>query len=97
MMTPTMRRNRSRCREPASSDGKAESVSYWMLTSMLLNEVQKQARENQRQAEQIRILTEQINTLKKKDAQIDALAERMNTLERQARRARPEHLASAMR
>ena len=27
------------------ADGKAESVSYWMLTSMLLNELQKQAAE----------------------------------------------------
>jgi len=78
-------------------DGKVEGVRYELLPAMLLNEVQRQARENQRQAEQIRILTEQINALKRKDAQIDALAERMNALERQVRLARPEHLASAMR
>jgi polyhydroxyalkanoate synthesis regulator phasin len=78
-------------------DGKVEGVRYELLPAMLLNEVQKQAKENQRQAEQIRILTKQIDSLKKKDAQVDALAERMNALERQARLARPEHLASAMR
>jgi hypothetical protein len=92
-------------------DGKVEGVRYELLPALLLNEVQKQAKENQRQAEQIRILTEQaerkdgqiasqqkqIDALKKKDAQIDALAERMNALERQARLAKPEHLASAMR
>ncbi len=93
------------------ADGKVESVSYWKLTSMLLNEVQKQTKENQRRAEQIGILTaqaerkddqiasqqKQIDALKKKNAQIDALAERMNILEQQVRLARPEHLASAMR
>jgi len=72
------------------ADGKVESVSYWMLTSMLLNELQRQAKENKR-------LVEQVVALKKRDAQIDALAERMNVLERQARLARPEHLVSAMR
>jgi hypothetical protein len=35
--------------------------------------------------------------LERKDAQIDALVERVNALERQARGALPEHLASAMR
>jgi polyhydroxyalkanoate synthesis regulator phasin len=86
------------------ADGKVESVSYWMLTSMLLNEAQKQAKEAKRKDAQIAALQrqifsqlQQINILKKKEAQIDALAERMNALERQARRARPEHLVSAMR
>ncbi|MGA6971123.1 MAG: hypothetical protein WBY93_05795 [Candidatus Binatus sp.] len=79
------------------ADGNAETVEYQVLPAMLLNEVQKQAKENQRQAGQIRVLTRQINALKKKDAQIDALAQRMNALERQARLATPEHLASAMR
>jgi hypothetical protein len=32
------------------ADGKVETVRYSMLTSMLLNELQKQARENERQA-----------------------------------------------
>jgi len=72
------------------ADGKAETVAYQVLPALLLNEVQKLAKENQR-------LLEQVAALKKKDAQIDALAERINALERQARRARPEHLASAMR
>jgi len=92
------------------ADGKVETVRYSMLTSMLLNEVQRQAKENQRQGQQIRILAaeaerkddqiasqqKQIDALRKEDAQIDALAERMNALERQARLARPEHLVSAM-
>jgi hypothetical protein len=99
-------------------DGKIEGVLYESLPALLLNEVQKVARENKRQADQTRTITAQverkdariasmqnqiasqqgqIEALKKKDTQIDALAERMNALERQARLARPEHLASAMR
>ena len=93
------------------ADGKVDTVLYDQLPAMLLNEVQKQARENQQQAKQIATLTaqaerkddqiasqrKQIDELKKKDAQIDALAERMNALERQVRLARPGHLVSAMR
>jgi hypothetical protein len=86
------------------ADGKVESVQYWMLTAMLLNEVQKQAREGEDKDARIAALQrhivwqqDQIDALKKKDAQIDALAERMNALEHQARIARPEHLASAIR
>ena len=86
------------------ADGKVESVQYSELTGMLLNEVQKQAKEGKQKdslvaALQRRIVSQQqqIDALKKKDGQIDALVERMNALERQARLARPEHLASAMR
>ena len=72
------------------ADGKPETVEYQVLPAMLLNEVQKLARENAR-------LVEQVGALKRKDAQIDALAERINALERQARAARPERLVAAMR
>jgi hypothetical protein len=83
------------------ADGKAETVAYQVLPAMLLNEVQKQAMDKDAQIaalrRQVASQEKQIDALKKKDAQIDALAERMNALERQARLARPEHLASAMR
>jgi hypothetical protein len=83
-----------------SDDGKVEGVRYELLPALLLNEVQKQAREKDAQIaalrQQVASQEKQIDALKKKDAQIDALAERMNALERQARLARPEHLASAM-
>ncbi|MFI5351585.1 MAG: tail fiber domain-containing protein [Candidatus Binatales bacterium] len=77
-------------------DGKVISVRYSMLAPMLLNEVQKQAGQNRQLSAQVARLTQQIGALKKKDAQIDALNERMNAVERQVRVARPEHLASAM-
>ncbi len=73
-----------------SDDGKLDGVRYELLPALLINEVQKLTRENRR-------LAEQVAALKKKDAQIDALDERINALERQAPSARPEHLASAMR
>lgn len=84
-------------------DGKVEAVRYDLLPALLVNEVQKQAKEGKRKDTEIAALQrqivsqqQQITALQKKDAQIDALAERMNALERQARLARPEHLASAM-
>jgi hypothetical protein len=46
------------------ADGKVETVRYSMLTAMLLNELQKQSRENQRQAEQIKRLSAQVAELK---------------------------------
>jgi len=82
------------------TDGKPETVAYQVLPAMLLNEVQKQAKDKDAQIaalrRQVASQEKQIGALKKKDGQIDALAERMNALERQARLARPEHLASAM-
>jgi hypothetical protein len=69
------------------ADGKVETVRYSALTPMLLNELQKQAR-------QIETLTIQARL---KGAQIDALVERINVLEREARVARPERVAAAMR
>ena len=86
------------------TDGKPEAVAYQVLPAMLLNEVQKQAREYRQLAlrlaqkdVQIAALQKQLETLRRKDAQIDALSERLNALERQVRATRPEHLASAMR
>jgi hypothetical protein len=76
--------------------GEVEGVHYDVLPAMLLNEMQKQARHNRQLTAQVARLTQQIGALKKKDAQIDALNERMNAVERQARLTRPEHLASAM-
>ena len=67
------------------ADGKVRSVRYSMLAPMLLNEVQKQARQNRQLTAQVARLTQQIGALKKKDAQIDALNERMNAVERQVR------------
>ena len=82
------------------TDGKPETVAYQVLPAMLLNEVQKQAKDKDAQIaalrRQVASQEKQIGALKKKDGQIDALAERMNALERQARLARPEHLVSAM-
>jgi len=42
------------------ADGKPMTVRYSMLSAMLLNELQKQSRENARQAEQIRRLSTQV-------------------------------------
>jgi hypothetical protein len=75
-------------------DGKAETVEYQVLPAMLLNEVQKQSRQLAQKDAQIAAMHRQMASQQK---QVDALAGRMNTLERQARLARPEHLASAMR
>ena len=85
----------------SGSDGKVDGVRYDLLPPMLVNEMQKLAREKDAQIaalrRQVASQQKQIDALKKKDAQIDALAERMNALEQQARLARAEHLVSAMR
>jgi hypothetical protein len=78
-------------------DGKVEEIRYELLQAMLVNEVQKLAKENQRKDAQIAAQQKEIEALKKKDAQIGMLVVRMNALERQVRSANPEHLASAMR
>jgi hypothetical protein len=59
-------------------DGKVESVRYSMLTSMLLNELQKQTKENARQAEQLRDQTtrNEIQAVK-----LDRLEQRLSKLE----------------
>src|SRR5258708_36433576 len=86
------------------ANGKAEMVTYQVLPAMLLNEVQKQARADQRMARQfaqkdaeIAALQHQLSALQKKYSGVDAMADRINALEQQARKAAPEHLASTMR
>jgi hypothetical protein len=79
------------------NDGKLEGVRYDLLPAMLLNEVQKLARENRRKDAQIAAQQRQLDTLEAREARIDALVVRINALERRVRLSRPEHLASAMR
>jgi Chaperone of endosialidase len=84
------------------ADGKAQSVAYHLLPAMLLNEMQKQIRENQRKLAQIAALQQrlvaqekQISALQRETARIDMLTARLNVLEQQqARTARPERLAA---
>jgi hypothetical protein len=84
------------------ADGQVEAVAYHLLPAMLLNEMQKQVRENQRKDEWIAVLQEQlvthqgqINALQKEAARIDTLAARLSALEEQARTDRAERLAAA--
>ena len=79
------------------ADGKVETVAYHLLPAMLLNEMQRQVRENQRKDAQIVALQKQIESLQKKTARIDTLTARLNALEQQARRAGPDRLAAATR
>ena len=83
------------------ADGKVEPAAYHLLPAMLLNEIQKQARENQRKDARIAALQQQlvaqqsqIRGLQREAAQICSLAARLNALEEQARTARPEWLAA---
>ncbi|MGP0083741.1 MAG: hypothetical protein ACLP0B_08955 [Steroidobacteraceae bacterium] len=84
--------------------GTSKNVDAVDDTSMLFNEVQKQARADQRithqlarKDAQIAALQRQVAALQKKSSEIDAMAERLNALERQARVSRPERLAAALR
>jgi hypothetical protein len=86
------------------ADGNAETVEYQVLPAMLLNEVQKERRVDQRMARQLALkdaqiaaTQRQIVALPKKDSEIDAMAERLDALERQARSSRPERMAAALR
>ncbi|MGD0297976.1 MAG: tail fiber domain-containing protein [Bryobacteraceae bacterium] len=67
------------------ADGKAETVAYHLLPAMLLNEVQKQARASEELARQI----------EQKDEQIEALAARLDILERQAHASERDHLIAS--
>jgi hypothetical protein len=58
-----------------SADGKLESVHYLTLAAMLLNELQKQARQNQRQAEQIQQLSLRNQQLSTEMAQLRSVFE----------------------
>jgi hypothetical protein len=84
------------------ADGKPETVAYHLLPAMLLNEVQKQSRELAQKDLENAALQREVNALKLRVTQIDALAKvnavfaaRLDALERQARVSRPERLAAA--
>jgi len=75
-------------------DGKVETVRYSMLTPMLLNELQKRTRQIQDLADQVKTvdarlakegqlnaLQREIDALKKREARIDELTERIAALE----------------
>ena len=86
-----------------TEDGKVQGVRYDLLPALLINEIQKQASDAKRKDAQIAELKRQVEAqrraiaaLKKKDSQIDALAERMSALEQQARTPELQHLASTM-
>jgi hypothetical protein len=68
-------------------DGKAQSVAYHMLPAMMLNEMQKQIRENRRKAEQIGRLTARVAeaeaSAERKDFQIAALRQQLVAHQRQ--------------
>jgi hypothetical protein len=66
---------------------KVQSIRYLMLTSMLLNELQKQARENQHQAGQVRRLNARIDEVeasarRRLNARSAAFEVRLSALER---------------
>ena len=63
------------------NDGQILSVKYQMLAPMLLNEVQKQNAQLQKQAEQIRGLQGQNATIQSQSEQIHALEDRLAALE----------------
>ena len=72
------------------TDGKLQSVRYLELTALLLNELQKQATKLAAQQREI-------DTLKQQNASINALSERLVTLERQVRMVNPDGLGSLAR
>ncbi len=84
------------------ADGKALSVAYQLLPAMLLNEMQKQIRENQQKNAQVAALQQQliaqerqIDALQRETARIDMLTARLSVLEQQqARTKSPERLAA---
>jgi len=80
-----------------ADDGRPLSVAYHLLPAMLLNELQKQVKENRRKDAQIEALQRQVESLQKEMARIDRLAARVAVLEEQARRTEPERLTAAMR
>jgi hypothetical protein len=83
------------------ADGRVDGVRYDLLPAMLINEMQKLARDKNAQISvlrrQVALQQKQLDTLKKRDAQIDALTERMNAIESQARLSKPQALADATR
>jgi Chaperone of endosialidase len=61
-----------------SLDGQIQSVRYSMLTSMLLNEIQKQARENHRQVERINRLSMQMGQMQERLSALEQTLQAQN-------------------
>jgi hypothetical protein len=79
------------------TDGKPQTVAYHLLPAMLLNELQTQARELDEKDERIAALQKGVDAMKRKITQVDALAARLDAIERNARASSPELLAATMR
>jgi Chaperone of endosialidase len=79
-------------------DGKVQSVRYLEFTALLLNELQRQAKETRQRLEvkdqQIAAQQREIDALKQKDVSINALGKRLAALEQQIRMAAPQGLHS---
>jgi hypothetical protein len=73
------------------TDGKVETVRYLTLTAMLLNELQKQTRENAQQAEQIRRMSVQLAGVKA------AFEDRLSRLEQTTRAKNEDERLTAAR
>ena len=83
------------------TDGKVQSVRYLEFTALLLNELQKQAKETRQLAQRLQTKDQQlaarqreIDALKQKDASVNALSQRLAVLEQQIRTATPPGLRS---
>jgi hypothetical protein len=81
------------------TDGKILSVRYLEFTALLLNELQKQAKETRELGQRLEAKDRQlaaqqheIDALKQQNASINALSERLTALERQARTPTPQGL-----
>jgi hypothetical protein len=77
--------------------GKPVTVGYQMLPAMLLNELQKQARQLDQKNRQIAALERQVASIQKKDAEIGALAARLDAIERRAQASGIDRLVAASR
>jgi hypothetical protein len=75
-------------------DGKPISVAYHLLPAMLLNELQKQVKENRRKDAQIAALRRQVESLQDQTARIE---KRLSALSQQTRALGPENLTAAVR
>jgi hypothetical protein len=75
--------------------GEVETVAYQMLPAMLLNEVQNLVRQIEQKDALIAALQRQVVAIRKKSIEIDAVAARLEVLERQANASDPIRLASA--
>jgi DNA repair exonuclease SbcCD ATPase subunit len=83
------------------ADGKLQSVRYLEFTALLLNELQKQAKETRELAQRLETKDRQlaaqqreIDALKQQNANINALSQRLTALERQVQTASSHGLRS---